>query len=104
VTVLSINKIKGVFSVETRVLKYFLTIAQTNNITKSAVELHVTQPTLSRQIMELEKELGVKLFVRRPRLMSLTAEGALFQQRAQVLLRLWKMWSIKRRALGGPFG
>lgn len=75
---------------ETRVLKYFLTVAQTNNITKAAVELHVTQPTLSRQIMELEKELGVKLFMRRPRLMSLTAEGALFQQRAQVLLRLWE--------------
>lgn len=75
---------------ETRVLRYFLTVAQTNNITKAAAELHVTQPTLSRQIMELEKELGVKLFARRPRRMALTSEGALFQQRAQVLLQLWE--------------
>lgn len=47
---------------ETRVLRYFLTVAQTSNITKAAVELHVTQPTLSRQIKELEKELGFNYF------------------------------------------
>lgn len=74
---------------DTRVLQYFLTVAQTNNITKAAAELHVTQPTLSRQIMELENELGVKLFNRQPRHLELTAEGAIFQQRAQAMLQMW---------------
>ena len=45
---------------DTRVLKYFLTVAQTNNITKAAEQLHITQPTLSRQIMDLETELDIK--------------------------------------------
>ena len=44
---------------DTRVLKYFLTVAHTNNITKAAEQLHITQPTLSRQIMDLEHELDV---------------------------------------------
>lgn len=74
---------------ETRVLKYFLTVATTNNITKAAKQLHITQPTLSRQIMELEQELGTQLFDRHnPRRMQLTVAGALFQQRAAVLLQL----------------
>ena len=49
---------------ELRVLKYFLMIAREENITRAAQLLHVTQPTLSRQIKELEEELGTKLFVR----------------------------------------
>lgn len=73
---------------DTRVIKYFLTVAQTNNITHAAQQLHITQPTLSRQIMELEKELGVKLFNRNQRQMSLTNEGVLFQQRATTILTL----------------
>lgn len=73
---------------ETRVLKYFLMVAKTGNITKAANELHVTQPTLSRQIMELEKELRTKLFTRQPRHMELTKGGALFQERAQMMLTL----------------
>ncbi len=47
---------------DTRVIKYFLTVAQTNNITHAAQQLHITQPTLSRQMIDLEKELGVTLF------------------------------------------
>lgn len=74
---------------ETRTLRYFLAVAQTNNITKAAAQLHITQPTLSRQIIDLEDELGVQLFDRQPRHLALTAEGALFQQRAQALLQLW---------------
>ena len=49
---------------DTRVLKYFLTVAQTNNITKAAEQLHITQPTLSRQIMDLETDLDITLFNR----------------------------------------
>ena len=49
---------------EFRALKYFLTVAQEENITKAAQILHVTQPTLSRQMMNLEEELGVALFQR----------------------------------------
>ena len=49
---------------ELRVLNYFLAIAREENFTKAAQQLHVTQPTLSRQIAQLEEELGVKLFVR----------------------------------------
>ena len=66
-------------NMETRVLKYFLTVAELNNITQAAERLHITQPTLSRQIMELEKELGVKLFDREKRQMHLNKAGALFQ-------------------------
>ncbi len=49
---------------ELRVLKYFLMVSREENITKAARLLHVTQPTLSRQLMQLEDELGVKLFER----------------------------------------
>ena len=49
---------------ELRVLKYFLMIAQEENITRAAQRLNVTQPTLSRQLMQMEEELGVKLFKR----------------------------------------
>ena len=73
---------------ETRVLKYFLKVAELNNITKAAAELHVTQPTLSRQIMDLETELGVQLFDREKHHMRLNKAGALFQQRATDILSL----------------
>ena len=49
---------------DTRVLEYFLMVAREENITKAAALLHVTQPTLSRQLMQLEEELGAKLFDR----------------------------------------
>lgn len=73
---------------DTRVLKYFLTVANTNNITKAAKQLHITQPTLSRQIMELEKELDTPLFDRNQRHLQLTKAGVIFQQRATTLLQL----------------
>ena len=71
-----------------RVIKYFLTVAQTNNITHAAQQLHITQPTLSRQMIDLEKELGVTLFDRKQRRIALTSEGVLFQQRASTILSL----------------
>lgn len=71
---------------ETRVLKYFITVANLGNVTKAAEQLHITQPTLSRQINELEKEIGVELFDRTNHRLVLTKAGALFQQRAQMIL------------------
>ena len=73
---------------DTRVLKYFLAVAQTNNITKAAEQLHITQPTLSRQIMDLEAELDVKLFDRENRRLQLTKAGIIFQQRATTIVQL----------------
>lgn len=71
-----------------RVLQYFLTIAREENITKAAAILHVTQPTLSRQLMQLENELGAKLFTRSNHNIVLTDAGMLFRRRAQEILSL----------------
>ena len=66
-----------------RVLKYFLMVAREENITRAAQILHITQPTLSRQLIQLEDELGVKLLYRSNHNVSLTDEGILFRRRAQ---------------------
>ena len=60
---------------ELRVLNYFLTVAREGGLTGASEVLHVTQPTMSRQIQELEEELGQKLFIRTTRSMVLTPEG-----------------------------
>lgn len=73
---------------EFRVLKYFLMVAREENITKAASALHVTQPTLSRQLMQLEEELGVKLFKRGNHNIVLTEEGLLLKRRAQEIVSL----------------
>lgn len=73
---------------ELRVLNYFLMVAREENITKAAQLLHVTQPTLSRQLMQLEEELGVQLFHRGKHSVSLTQEGLLLRRRAQELVSL----------------
>lgn len=73
---------------ELRVLRYFLTVASEGNISRAAEMLHVTQPTLSRQIMDLEEELGAKLFIRGKREITLTDDGMLFRQRAQEIVEL----------------
>ncbi len=88
---------------ELRVLNYFLMAAREENITRAASLLHVTQPTLSRQLMQLEEELGVKLFERSSHSIILTDEGMLLKRRAQELLRLAEKTkrevSTRRRAL-----
>ena len=61
---------------ELRVLRYFLAVAREGSVTGAANFLHVTQPTLSRQIKDLEEELGTKLFVRHSHSVSLTPDGA----------------------------
>lgn len=73
---------------ELRVLSYFLMVAREENITKAAQLLHVTQPTLSRQLMQLEEELGVKLFERSSHSINLTDDGVLLKRRAQELVSL----------------
>lgn len=71
-----------------RILKYFLMAAREENITKAAQLLHITQPTLSRQLKQLEEELGVKLFQRGRHSIYLTNEGMLFRRRAQELVNV----------------
>ena len=73
---------------ELRVLRYFLMVAREENITHAAQLLHVTQPTLSRQIQDLEEELGTKLFVRSNHRIVLTQEGMLLRRRAQEIVDL----------------
>ena len=60
-----------------RVLRYFLTVAREENITRAAESLHITQPSLSKQLMELEEELGKQLLVRGKRKLTLTDDGVL---------------------------
>lgn len=73
---------------ELRVLKYFLAVAREQNITAAAESLHVTQPTLSKQLMDLETELGCKLFERGKRKITLTEQGVFLRQRAQEIVDL----------------
>lgn len=73
---------------ELRVLRYFLAVAREENITRAAALLHLTQPTLSRQLMQLEEELGVKLFRRSQYRIVLTEDGMLLRRRAQEIVEL----------------
>lgn len=73
---------------ELRTLKYFLVVAREENITKAAALLHLTQPTLSRQLMQLEEELGTKLFHRGKYRIILTDDGMLLRQRALEIVEL----------------
>lgn len=75
---------------EIRVLKYFLAVAQEESISKAAEVLNITQPTLSRQLMDLENELKTKLLVRgkRNKKVTLTDDGKLLKARAQEIVEL----------------
>lgn len=73
---------------EIRVLRYFLAIVREESITKAAELLHITQPTLSRQIAQMEEDMGVKLFDRGTRKIVLTNEGLLLRRRAEEILEL----------------
>lgn len=84
---------------ELRVLHYFLTVAREENITKAATLLHMTQPTLSRQIHALEEELNVKLLKRYSHYVKLTAEGLLLRRQAQELMDLAE--NIKQEFVSG---
>lgn len=80
---------------ELRVLKYFLTVAREENITAAAQSLHVTQPTLSKQLKELEDELGTQLFIRGNRKITLTEDGMFLRKRAQEILDLTRKTEIE---------
>lgn len=73
---------------ELHTLRYFLTTASEGNITHAAEVLHVTQPTLSRQLMDLEKELGTTLVIRGKKGLTLTDDGMFFRQRAEEIVEL----------------
>ena len=73
---------------EIRTLRYFLAVAREENMTRAADLLHVTQPTLSKQLKSLEDELGKKLFVRHSFSLSLTEEGILLRDRAEDLVSM----------------
>ena len=73
-----------------RILRYFLTVAKEQSFTKAAEQLHITQPTLSRQLAAFEEELGISLFNRNGRTITLTDEGILLKRRALEMLDLEK--------------
>lgn len=90
---------------EIRVLRYFLAIAREGSITNAANFLRVTQPTLSRQIHDLEEELGQKLFTRGSHSMALTAEGMILRKRAEEIVSMVDKteaeFSFMENAIGG---
>ena len=73
---------------EFRELQYFLVVASEGNISAAAQKLHVAQPSLSRQMKELETRLGKKLFHRGSRKITLTEEGLILQKRAAEMFQL----------------
>lgn len=73
---------------EIRVLRYFVEVAKEENMTRAATNLHVTQPTLSRQLKNLEEELGQKLFIRGNYNVHLTEEGKILYKRAEDILSM----------------
>lgn len=73
---------------EIRVLRYFLAVAREGNITAAANFLHLTQPTLSRQIRDLEEELGQQLLIRKSHRIVLTPEGMLLRKRAEEIIAM----------------
>ena len=73
---------------ELRVLRYFLTVAKEQSFTKAAEQLHITQPTLSRQLAALEEEVGTTLFNRGCHSVTLTDQGLLLKRRALEIIDL----------------
>ena len=85
---------------ELRVLRYFLEVARERSITRAAERLHISQPTLSKQLKDLEGELGRKLFVRGSHDVKLTDEGMLLRKRAEDILNMADKTVDEFKALG----
>ena len=79
---------RSLLCMEIRVLRYFLAVAREGNITAAANFLHLSQPTLSRQIKDLEEELGVQLLVRKSHRVSLTPDGMRLRKRAEEIVSM----------------
>lgn len=78
-----------------RVLQYFLTVAREESITKAAEQLHMTQPPLSRQLKDLETELGKQLLIRGSKKVTLTEDGMLLRKRAEELVDLMEKTKVE---------
>ena len=85
---------------EIRVLRYFLEVAREGSVTHAAERLHISQPTLSKQLKDLEAELGKKLFVRSSFSVRLTDEGMLLRKRAEDILGMVDKTTEEFKALG----
>jgi len=85
---------------EVRQLKYFLAVAEELNLGRAAIRLHISQPPLTRQIQQLEEELGTPLFLRTPKGVALTEAGRLFQEDAANILALMQR-ATERTQLAG---
>ena len=82
---------------ETRILRYFILLARIGNITNTANELHISQPTLSRQLMDLEAEVGTQLFTRGQKNIVLTPAGIKFERSAQRILEQLSAAKVEAR-------
>lgn len=85
---------------ELRVLRYFLAVAREGSVTHAAQRLHISQPTLSKQLKDLEGELGKKLFIRGSFSVRLTEEGILLRKRAEEILDMVDKTEEEFKALG----
>jgi DNA-binding transcriptional LysR family regulator len=90
---------------ELRHLRYFVAVCEALNFTKAAAQLRIAQPALSRQVQDLEDEIGVDLLKRSPRGVTITAEGKLFLEEARGVLKRADESMEKVRALArGEYG
>ena len=89
---------------EIRVLKYFLAVAREGSITGAANSLHLTQPTLTRQLQELEKELRQKLLIRGKHKVTLTLEGMILRKRAEEIVDMVEKTKAEFLAISGTTG
>lgn len=85
---------------EFRVLQYFLAVTREGNISAAAQSLHLSQPSLSRQLRDLEEELGVTLFIRGKRRIELTEEGLILRKRASEMMQLVELTEGEIFAVG----